>query len=44
MTAEDRAELKEREKEARVWFAGLQHIRRKIGIKTIYDLSATPFS
>jgi type III restriction enzyme len=43
LTAEEKAEQKEREKEARVWFAGLQFIKRKIGIKTIYDLSATPF-
>ncbi len=43
LTAEERAEVKEREKEARVWFAGLQNIRRKIGIKRIYDLSATPY-
>jgi type III restriction enzyme len=43
LTADEKAELKEREKEARVWFAGLQFIHRKIGIKTIYDLSATPF-
>lgn len=28
---------------ARVWFRGLQAIQRKVGIKTIYDLSATPF-
>src|SRR3954447_20303074 len=28
---------------ARVWFRGLQAIQRKVGIKTIFDLSATPF-
>ncbi|MFD2093422.1 BPTD_3080 family restriction endonuclease [Blastococcus deserti] len=28
---------------ARVWFKGLQAIQRKVGIKTIFDLSATPF-
>jgi type III restriction enzyme len=26
-----------------VWFRGLQAIAKKVGIKTIYDLSATPF-
>ncbi len=36
-------EAKERNADARVWFKGLQAIRKKIGIKTIYDLSATPF-
>ena len=28
---------------ARVWFKGLQAVHRKIGIKAVYDLSATPF-
>nr|WP_246308709.1 DEAD/DEAH box helicase family protein [Kineosphaera limosa] len=32
-----------RNEEARVWFKGLRAIAAKIGIKTIYDLSATPF-
>ncbi|MBF4999762.1 DEAD/DEAH box helicase family protein [Nocardia sp. BSTN01] len=29
--------------EARVWFKGIQAIARRVGIKQIYDLSATPF-
>lgn len=29
--------------EARVWFRGVQAIARHAGIKTVYDLSATPF-
>jgi type III restriction enzyme len=29
--------------EARVWFKGIQAINRRIGVKQIYDLSATPF-
>lgn len=29
--------------EARVWFKGLQAIRKKLGVKAVYDLSATPF-
>jgi type III restriction enzyme len=37
------AEAKERNESARVWFRGLQAIARRVGIKTIYDLSATPF-
>ncbi len=43
LKGEDKAEAKARNAEARVWFTGLQHVRRKLGIKTIYDLSATPF-
>jgi type III restriction enzyme len=36
-------EAEERNRDARVWFRGLQAVKRKIGIKNIYDLSATPF-
>ncbi len=34
---------KEDLEDARVWFRGLQAVARKVGIKTVYDLSATPF-
>jgi type III restriction enzyme len=37
------AEAKERNEGARVWFRGLRTINRRIGVKAIYDLSATPF-
>lgn len=37
------AEAKERNESARVWFRGLRAIARRAGIKSIYDLSATPF-
>ncbi len=43
MDADEKAEVKEREDQARVWFKGLQALRAKLGIKTVYDLSATPF-
>lgn len=33
----------ERNQEARRWFIGLTQIAKKIGIKTVYDLSATPY-
>lgn len=36
-------EDEERNREARVWFRGLLDVRRKAGIKAIYDLSATPY-
>jgi type III restriction enzyme len=29
--------------EARVWFRGIQAIVRRVGVKAVYDLSATPF-
>ena len=36
-------EDEERNREARVWFRGLLDLHRKPGIKTVYDLSATPY-
>jgi type III restriction enzyme len=36
-------EDQERNRDARVWFRGLHDLRRKAGIKTVYDLSATPY-
>lgn len=29
--------------EARVWFRGIQAVMEKVGVKQVYDLSATPF-
>jgi type III restriction enzyme len=43
LTSEDRAEAKNREEGARTWLSGLEAIKDKVGIKAIYDLSATPF-
>jgi type III restriction enzyme len=43
MDVDEKAEAKDREVQARVWFKGLQALRAKLGIKTVYDLSATPF-
>jgi type III restriction enzyme len=42
LTAEEKAEAKANSKAARVWFTGLRAIAGKLGVKTIYDLSATP--
>lgn len=43
LTGEERAEAKDRDEEARIWLSGLEAVKAKIGIKAIYDLSATPF-
>ncbi len=43
LSAEERAEAKSREEEARVWISGIEDVKAKIGVKAIYDLSATPF-
>lgn len=42
---DEKDEIKSRTEEARVWFRGLQALMSKktLGIKAIYDLSATPF-
>jgi type III restriction enzyme len=36
-------EAKERNEDARRWFIGLRQVAKKVGIKTVYDLSATPY-
>jgi type III restriction enzyme len=36
-------EDKDRNRDARVWFRGLCDLRRRAGIKAVYDLSATPY-
>ena len=43
LTGDDRVEAKTREEEARVWISGIEAVQVKIGVKAIYDLSATPF-
>ncbi len=43
MDADERAEAKRNDEYARVWISGIEAIRRKVGTKVIYDLSATPF-
>jgi type III restriction enzyme len=40
--AADKAD-EERNRDARVWFRGLVDLRRKGRVKTVYDLSATPY-
>ena len=43
LTGDERKEAKQRDEEARVWVSGLEAVKAKIGIKAVYDLSATPF-
>ena len=43
LSGDERKEAEKREEEARVWISGLEAVKNKIGIKAIYDLSATPF-
>jgi type III restriction enzyme len=43
LKGDERKEADQREEEARVWVSGLEAVNRKLGVKTVYDLSATPF-
>jgi type III restriction enzyme len=40
---DERDEAKKNEEAARVWISGLEAIKRKLGLRAVYDLSATPF-
>jgi len=43
LTGDERIEARQREEEARVWISGIEAVKAKLGVKAIYDLSATPF-
>jgi type III restriction enzyme len=43
LTGDERKEAQKRDEEVRVWISGLEAVKEKIGLKVIYDLSATPF-
>jgi type III restriction enzyme len=43
LSQEEREELKKHDQEARVWISGLEAVQKKLKVKVIYDLSATPF-
>jgi len=43
LAADERQEAKNREEEARIWISGLEAVKHKLGIRALYDLSATPF-
>ena len=40
---DEKNEARDRGDAARQWHSGLVHVKAKLGIKTVYDLSATPF-
>jgi len=43
LTGDERKEAQKREEAARIWISGLEAIQAKLGLKVVYDLSATPF-
>jgi type III restriction enzyme len=43
LEADERTQAKKDLEEARVWLSGVQAVRDKLGVRAVYDLSATPF-
>jgi type III restriction enzyme len=43
ITGEEKDEAKKNNEAARVWISGLEALKRKVGARAVYDLSATPF-
>ena len=43
LKGEDRQEAKKNDEAARVWISGLEIVKRKLGVRQVVDLSATPF-
>ena len=43
LKGDERKEAEKRNKDARVWISGIEAIKEKVGIRAVYDLSATPF-
>ena len=43
LTGDDRREAEKNSEAARVWISGLEAVNRKLGLRRVIDLSATPF-
>jgi len=43
LKGEDKDEAKKNNEAARLWISGIEAVKRKIGVPTVFDLSATPF-
>jgi len=43
VAAEEREEAARNAEAARLWISGIEALKRKVGVRTVYDLSATPF-
>ncbi|MEX2649871.1 MAG: DEAD/DEAH box helicase family protein [Alphaproteobacteria bacterium] len=43
LKGEDREEAKKNNEAARLWISGIEAVKRKLGLRAVYDLSATPF-
>ncbi len=43
LTSDVKDEAKRNAEAARLWISGIEMVKRKLGVRTVYDLSATPF-
>ncbi|MCY3830464.1 MAG: DEAD/DEAH box helicase family protein [Rhodospirillaceae bacterium] len=43
LTGDEKEEAKKNNEAARLWISGIEIVKRKLGVRTVYDLSATPF-
>ncbi|MDZ7802103.1 MAG: DEAD/DEAH box helicase family protein [Trueperaceae bacterium] len=43
LTGDDRKEAEQNAETARLWISGLEAVQRKLGVRRVLDLSATPF-
>ena len=43
LSADEKREAKEENKAARVWLNGIETFKRNLGVRAVFDLSATPF-
>ena len=43
LKGDDRKEAEQNNEAARMWISGLEIVKRKLGVSTVFDLSATPF-
>lgn len=43
LKGEEKEEAKKNNEAARLWISGIEAVKRQLGVKTVYDLSATPF-
>ena len=43
LAAEEKEEAKRNAEAARLWINGIESLKRKVGVRAVYDLSATPF-
>ncbi len=43
VSADEREEAKRNAEAARLWISGIEALKRKVGVRMVYDLSATPF-